>query len=93
MQDIWALGATFYALTYQQLPFYGAHDSETQELIVNKELEFPETSNFPVKDSQKEMLSMMLEKDPSQRATLEQLKKHQWINEGFTVSLTQEASK
>ena len=29
MQDIWALGATFYALTYQKLPFYGAHNSET----------------------------------------------------------------
>jgi len=35
----------------------------------------------------------MLEKDPSKRATLEQLKNNEWINEGFTVKLTQEASK
>ena len=29
MQDVWALGVTFYAFTYQKLPFFGSNQSET----------------------------------------------------------------
>ena len=60
---------------------------------MSKEVEFPTESNFPIKDSHKEMISIMLEKDPSKRATMKQLKQHEWVNEGFTLSLTKEESK
>ena len=35
----------------------------------------------------KNLLLKMLQKDPSSRATLAELKRDQWLNQGFAVSL------
>lgn len=39
--DIWALGISLFAFTYNKLPFWGDNDMAIIETIINSELEFP----------------------------------------------------
>mmetsp|Transcript_37615 Transcript_37615/g.27732 ORF Transcript_37615/g.27732 Transcript_37615/m.27732 type:complete len:88 (-) Transcript_37615:9-272(-) len=71
--DIWSLGITLYCLTYQHLPFEVAGTGiELMNAIANSRLEFPEERK--ISPELQEFLSMMLEKNPENRADLKLLK-------------------
>jgi len=70
--DIWALGMTIYILAFNKLPFqYGQTELDLMDNICTFELSFAERE---ISDDLKEMLIMFLQKDPSKRASIEELK-------------------
>jgi [calcium/calmodulin-dependent protein kinase] kinase len=68
--DIWALGVTCYALTYNKLPFSGETEIEILECINTKEIELPEKNGKEVSQGLKELITLMLNKNPEQRITI-----------------------
>lgn len=84
--DIWALGVLIFELLTGQLPFlphgYTSVNDKTQvqimnENIVNGNMNFPE--DFPTEA--KSLVSLLLSKNPQNRPTIDQLKKHYWLEE------------
>ena len=83
--DVWALGVTAYALVYNELPFWSDTEIGIFDTIKNQELKFDKGRN--ISEGLKELLKKMLEKDPNQRITINELKREKWLNEGFAVTL------
>lgn len=83
--DVWALGVTLYAMIYNQLPFWAETEIGVLEKIHSTDLQLLESRE--ISDGLKNILLRMLHKDPLKRATLAELKRDQWLNEGYTVSL------
>ena len=66
--DVWAIGLMFYAMLYGTLPFYAADEATVKKKIKAAKLNFPK--NVPVTEKAKEVCSLMLKRDPSERLEL-----------------------
>lgn len=73
--DIWALGTILYELYYGQPPFYTNSIYKLIQMIVNSPISFP----GKISEDFKSFLLEMLQKDPSKRATCNELLKHPFI--------------
>ena len=82
--DVWSLGVTMFRLLYAQLPFWGSSAMLLAQAIMEKELVWPPgvKTPEPIDDGCKRFISRMLQKDPKQRATVEQLLEDDWLTEG-----------
>jgi len=92
--DIWALGVLTYLLTYLEMPFRPENPEniiELLDMISNGVINFPE-KRF-VSEEYLDFMSHMLEKDPFNRMTIQQIKKHPWINKNREVIPTDESEK
>ena len=58
----------FYAMLYGTLPFYAADEATVKKKITAAKLQFPK--NVPVSEKAKELMSLMLKKDPAERLEL-----------------------
>ena len=83
--DVWALGVTLYAMIYNELPFWAETEIGVLEKIHRTNLKLSEKRN--ISDGLKRLILRMLDKNPLTRATLDELKKDHWLNEGYSVSL------
>ncbi|GAA5811343.1 hypothetical protein MFLAVUS_004776 [Mucor flavus] len=76
--DVWALGVTLYCLIFGQCPFTASTEFELFDIIPTQPLVFPSTTeNIPTELI--DLLNKLLEKDPNQRITLDQVKHHPWV--------------
>ena len=66
--DVWAIGLMFYAMLYGTLPFYAQDEATVKKKIKAAKLNFPK--NVPVTEKAKEVISLMLKKDPTERLEL-----------------------
>ena len=81
--DVWSLGVTLFIFTYNRFPYEFRSNSDGKsmteidimESIANCELNFPQGVRN-VSDGLKQLLSMMLEKDPSKRPDIQVIKSH-----------------
>jgi len=88
--DIWALGVTLYAITFNELPFDADTEIDLFEVIKDQKLDFISESNRNISEGLTNLITTMLEKDPKKRASMADLKTNSWLNEGFKVSLAAE---
>ena len=66
--DIWAIGLMFYAMLYGTLPFYASSEASTKAKIREARLRFP--PEIPVTQLAKDVMKMMLNKNPEERLGL-----------------------
>jgi serine/threonine protein kinase len=83
--DIWALGVTLFALIYNELPFWADTELGVLEEIHKTDLKLLDKRH--ISDGLKRILLRMLDKNLLTRASLDELKKDKWLNEGYAVSL------
>jgi calcium/calmodulin-dependent protein kinase I len=79
--DMWGIGVIAYALLCGFPPFY-TNTGDEQELankIADAAFEFPSPWWDRVSNSAKDMISGLLEKDPTKRLTAEQMLEHEWM--------------
>ncbi|CAD8055783.1 unnamed protein product [Paramecium sonneborni] len=83
--DIWAFGITIYSFAFLRVPFNGVEIQEIMDSILQNEIQYPncrmEFQNF---------LQKCLNKDPNQRASIKELARDPWINEGQQIQLNDE---
>lgn len=72
--DVWALGVTLYYLIFGKCPFHGKSVPQIYERIQRQMLKFPREVTPELKD----LIQRMLEKNPSKRITIPEIKKHPW---------------
>ncbi|KAJ7997798.1 hypothetical protein DPEC_G00215860 [Dallia pectoralis] len=73
--DIWSLGVILYMLVCGQPPFQETNDSETLTMIMDCRYTVPAHVSGDCKD----LISRMLQREPSGRASLNEIKDHPWL--------------
>ena len=76
MTDLWALGITFYYLSAGKYPCGDATNPiQLKEFVIQRDIDFEIIKNEPLRN----LLKSMLQKNPSQRATLDMILKDPWL--------------
>ncbi|KAJ8415702.1 hypothetical protein AAFF_G00402590 [Aldrovandia affinis] len=73
--DIWSLGVILFMLVCGQPPFQEANDSETLTMIMDCKYTVPPHVSSACKD----LIDLMLQRDPKRRASLEEIEEHAWL--------------
>ncbi|KAJ3187168.1 hypothetical protein HDU85_007206 [Gaertneriomyces sp. JEL0708] len=74
--DIWAMGVTLYCFVFGRVPFMAETEFELFNVISRKPIEFPD--EIPIDDNLRDLFMRLLDKDPTTRITLEEIKLHPW---------------
>uniref|UniRef100_A0A3Q4GP21 SNF-related serine/threonine-protein kinase n=1 Tax=Neolamprologus brichardi TaxID=32507 RepID=A0A3Q4GP21_NEOBR len=85
--DIWSLGVILYMLVCGVPPFQETNDSETLVMILDCRYSIPEH----VSDECRDLISRMLQKDPSRRSSLDEIEAHHWLQGLDNALLSPEA--
>ncbi|XP_060784234.1 SNF related kinase b isoform X2 [Neoarius graeffei] len=75
LRYIWSLGVILYMLVCGRPPFQEANDSETLIMIMDCRYTVPDHVSAECKD----LISRMLQRDPSKRAPLLEIESHPWL--------------
>lgn len=87
--DVWALGATLFALVYGNVPFVADNVPLLYDRIRNEPLCFP--ASPAISEPLRDLLVAMLEKDSARRATVPQIKLNGWVTRDGAQPLPSEA--
>ncbi|CDW71324.1 cbl-interacting protein kinase 04 [Stylonychia lemnae] len=77
--DIWACGVILYQILTGKYPFYEATTHLITKTILNSEVQYPIDIKQQISDSAKDLISLILEKDPQKRLSINQIKSHKWF--------------
>lgn len=73
--DIWSMGIILYAMLSGYLPFGGKDDAEIANSVYRCKYRIPES----VPSNARSLIRSILRKNPKDRATLEQIRAHSWL--------------
>ena len=79
--DVWSIGCITYALTCGALPFDHDSPKDTVKATISNPLIFDLEQWSYVSDEIKDFITGLLQKDPSQRFTIEQALNHNWFKQ------------
>ncbi|OHS95883.1 CAMK family protein kinase [Tritrichomonas foetus] len=77
--DIWSSGVTLYGLITETLPFVGNTISEQLKQIVDNDPTYPSNLSPVLID----LFTLLLKKDPMERISLTDLRKHPWVAKAY----------
>ena len=81
--DIWAVGIIMYNLLTGKVPFHGNDRKETEKKIINDNFEFPQ--DIMISEIAKDLIIQILNKEPNNRPSLDQILKHQFFRMGRSI--------
>ncbi len=82
-EDVWSLGITLYETAFGVLPYSGSNLFEIVNDIKSRPLKFPEEHNRS--EELLDLIVNMLRVDPNKRVSLEEVKKHPFIQKALDV--------
>ena len=77
--DIWGLGINLYTMVCGELPFYVEDENDINTLINNITKGYYSIPDY-LSTECKDLIKKILEINPEKRITLEEIKKHKWVN-------------
>lgn len=77
--DIWSVGVILFIILSGRVPFQGKTDAETMQKILNKPLSMNSKSWETVSEEAKNLVQKMLDKDPSNRPSAEEIMMDPWF--------------
>ncbi|GIL76111.1 hypothetical protein Vretifemale_5833 [Volvox reticuliferus] len=89
--DIWALGICLFMFVFGKPPFTGNTTYQIYEAIQRGELQFP--AEIPASGELKDLLTRLLQKDPAQRISLEEIPAHPWVTRGGVLPVLQTSNE
>ncbi|KAL4478926.1 hypothetical protein ABPG72_019363 [Tetrahymena utriculariae] len=86
--DIWSLGVTFFCFVFYTIPYKSTNLEDLFHEISTTDLQFPQTRSISF--GLKLILKAMLNNNPLERITLDELIDDEWVNEGYSSLLRDE---
>eukprot|EP00727_Mastigamoeba_balamuthi_P013524 m51a1_g8795 putative myosin light chain (428) ;mRNA; f:239348-242860 len=80
--DIWSLGVILYALLSGTLPFVEQNEQALFTSILQAAFDFYDPAWNDISPEAKDLITNMLQKDPTKRPTAEQCLAHPWLSKG-----------
>lgn len=81
--DVWSLGVIIYTLIIGKPPFETSDVKTTYKRIRMNAYSFPE--NVPISDAARDLITKILNNDPSKRPNMDEILNHEFINHGGTI--------
>ena len=74
--DVWSAGIVMYAMLHGSLPFHSENTNKLVQMVTSEDPSFERGLSSECVD----LLKKMLEKNPEQRITISEVKKHTWLS-------------
>ncbi|KAH8600803.1 calcium/calmodulin-dependent protein kinase [Bisporella sp. PMI_857] len=85
--DIWSMGVSLYCLRFGRIPFERSGVLELYDAIKHENLKM----EFDVESEFVDLMNRLLEKDPSKRITMREIRDHPWVTKNGQDPLLSEA--
>lgn len=83
--DLWGIGVIMYELLCTEIPFYADDQKQYMENILKDELKFVDSELWQqVSNQAKDLVSRLLDKNPSTRISATEALKHPWFKKMYT---------
>jgi len=81
--DVWSIGVIIYTLIIGKPPFETSDVKTTYKRIRSNQYTFPESAT--ISDEARDLITRILNGDPSKRPTIEEITKHPWLNKSDQI--------